>query len=926
MSATRRAYGGWVAAPAALIGIYVASTQAVSFAPDGGDVATWWPAAGIAVGLVALSPRRWWPLLALGIAVSSGAANITGGRPVDLAVAFGLSNAAEALVAATVLKRGSDVRPRLETLEDFLVLLRAALLGAVTVASGEALAILVLHAGSVLEIWRVVFASHAASTLVIVPVALTLFRGLPRHRLLEMLVQTVVLGAVTALVCWPGQALPLAFVPLPLLIWAALRFDIQVVTWQLLAISVLCTGLTAQGFGPFAESVLTGDSSAAGAGALVQLWMLSAALMSLPLTVTVEQRRQLLVQVSGREQLFRRNFTESMMGMLLLRQRGDRLEIVDANDAALDILGAGNGPLVGRHLDRVLTRTTSVRKMVAPLLSGELDGWRGQVGLTRQPEKKVHISVSLIAAGSDPVFAAQVLDVTDRARIEAAEKLTSATLDTTACIIMVADMTGVLVRVNAATTALTGFSADELLGRPLWERLSPPHRQPIVRQMFVAEDGSSLLSGHESDVATASGELLRVVWNNRVVHDEAGHPAYVVMTGIDVTAERHAAGLVDHLLRASITTALIGIDPGGRITLFSSGAQRLLGHDPAEVVGTPFLEILDPEELADRTSRTTEPNSFRALTGTIPPGGESPPQDWTWLGADGRRHTVSMTLSIAHEYQAGRNGFLCIGRDVTEQRHSQTMLAAALQTERTAVERLRKLDQAKNEFVSTVSHELRTPITSIIGYTELLREGSVIQPVEGQVPMLDTIARNGERLITICNDLLLLGGLDSGRVTAERGEVEIGAVMSATEDAIIALLTGRNLSVFFEKPDEPVVVLGDAIQLERVLINLLSNAVKFTLDGGTITCRLEVDGGDAVLIVSDTGIGIPEDEQEGLFQKFFRTSTAQKRAIQGTGLGLSIVAGIVSSHGGTVGVESKHLRGTTFTVRLPRHRVGGTVR
>ncbi len=85
-----------------------------------------------------------------------------------------------------------------------------------------------------------------------------------------------------------------------------------------------------------------------------------------------------------------------------------------------------------------------------------------------------------------------------------------------------------------------------------------------------------------------------------------------------------------------------------------------------------------------------------------------------------------MTLSMASEQQSGRSGYLCVGRDVTEQRHSQTMLAAALQTERTAVERLRKLDQAKNEFVSTVSHELRTPVTSIIGYTELLLEGSSV--------------------------------------------------------------------------------------------------------------------------------------------------------------------------------------------------------
>ncbi len=184
--------------------------------------------------------------------------------------------------------------------------------------------------------------------------------------------------------------------------------------------------------------------------------------------------------------------------------------------------------------------------------------------------------------------------------------------------------------------------------------------------------------------------------------------------------------------------------------------------------------------------------------------------------------------------------------------------------------------------------------------------------------MLKTIARNGERLITICNDLLLLGELDSGAVTVDWADVDLGKTMDATEGALESMVTGRDLAVHFEKPDHPVVVLGDAVQIERVLINLVSNAVKFTLDGGTIACRLEVEEDHALLRVTDTGIGIPEDEQEGLFQKFFRSSTAQERAIQGTGLGLSIVSGIVSAHGGTVDVESKHLHGTTFTVRLPR--------
>ena len=106
-----------------------------------------------------------------------------------------------------------------------------------------------------------------------------------------------------------------------------------------------------------------------------------------------------------------------------------------------------------------------------------------------------------------------------------------------------------------------------------------------------------------------------------------------------------------------------------------------------------------------------------------------------------------MTLSGGGSEFGPQAGYLVVGRDVTEQRHSQVMLMAALEKERTASERLRQLDAAKNEFVSTVSHELRTPVTSIVGYTELLADGSPVEPDPQQVPLLDTIARNGHRLI-----------------------------------------------------------------------------------------------------------------------------------------------------------------------------------
>ena len=212
-------------------------------------------------------------------------------------------------------------------------------------------------------------------------------------------------------------------------------------------------------------------------------------------------------------------------------------------------------------------------------------------------------------------------------------------------------------------------------------------------------------------------------------------------------------------------------------------------------------------------------------------------RDWTWVSRTGERHTIATTLSVAADAFAAQVGFLCLGRDVTEQRQSQELLVAALDKERTAVDRLRQLDEAKNEFVSTVSHELRTPVTSIVGYTEMLADGSVVEPDPAQVPLLATIARNGQRLVLICNDLLLLSGLDSGAAVWERETVELAALFDHVEQALRPLLVGRDLTLDMRPGDEPLEVLGDRAQLERVLLNLLSNAVKFTEDGGSISCR-----------------------------------------------------------------------------------------
>ncbi|HIF22895.1 MAG TPA: PAS domain S-box protein, partial [Gemmatimonadetes bacterium] len=359
-----------------------------------------------------------------------------------------------------------------------------------------------------------------------------------------------------------------------------------------------------------------------------------------------------------------------------------------------------------------------------------------------------------------------------------------------------------------------GYTEADLVGRSLWETTLAPDSAHDLESLFLWPNRSGAPVVREHDAVTLGGERRRIVWSNNLVRDEDGMPAYAVLTGIDVTTERASAGLVTHLMQAAVSTAIVGLDARGRISVVNSGAEHLLHRESVDLVGLPFTMLLDPEQLQARLGCTDHDAVFAALTASLGEE-EQPNRDWWWVDGEGERRVVSMSLSATGSDAGAQVGFLCVGRDVTEQRRAQDLVVAALEKERTAVERLQAIDEAKNEFVSTVSHELRTPVTSIVGYTELLQDGTLVAPADDQLPLLDSIARNGQRLIVLCNDLLLLSGLDSGDVSWKAEEVDLAALLEAVREATAALLVGRDLDVAWERPAHPVVALGDGSQLER---------------------------------------------------------------------------------------------------------------
>jgi two-component system, sensor histidine kinase and response regulator len=259
-------------------------------------------------------------------------------------------------------------------------------------------------------------------------------------------------------------------------------------------------------------------------------------------------------------------------------------------------------------------------------------------------------------------------------------------------------------------------------------------------------------------------------------------------------------------------------------------------------------------------------------------------------------------------------GTFGISRDVTAQIRAEEALTRQAQQLSMQNERLRELDEMKDEFIGLVSHELRTPLTSIIGYAKLLRDKRVSELHADHYA--DVIQRNSQRLLRLVEDLLFLSQNHPGRMAVELRSADLGDIAASVVEEMRPEAERRHIDLALcasAAPSLPV----DAARIAQLLGNLISNAVKFTQDGGKIQVEVGTEADQAVLTVADTGVGIPAADRERIFDRFFRSAIATRQAIPGTGLGLTIARDIAAAHDGTITVESDEGRGSTFKIWLP---------
>jgi two-component system phosphate regulon sensor histidine kinase PhoR len=231
------------------------------------------------------------------------------------------------------------------------------------------------------------------------------------------------------------------------------------------------------------------------------------------------------------------------------------------------------------------------------------------------------------------------------------------------------------------------------------------------------------------------------------------------------------------------------------------------------------------------------------------------------------------------------------------------------------VSELRRLERIRRDFVANVSHELKTPLTSIRGYVETLLDGA-IDDDEHNVRFLEKIENNVERLNHLVMDLLSLARIESQAGMLSRQSIDLHSILEEAMRRYEVTAEAREQALVLDACSGPVRILGDQEALTQILDNLFDNALKYTPDEGTVTVRVFRGATHATLEIEDDGVGIPEEDQARIFERFYRVDKARSRAVGGTGLGLSIVKHLVHAIQGTIELESEPGEGSTFRVQL----------
>ena len=618
--------------------------------------------------------------------------------------------------------------------------------------------------------------------------------------------------------------------------------------------------------------------------------------------VTDEVRAQRAVTAS--ETRYRELFTRSP-SPLFLHRRGI---VFDANEAAARLFGFANAAAMngfniislfpaGAVRDEVVRRVAALERMpvgagleVADLQMRSIDGRPLSVQATG-----VRVETT-----SGPANLSIVFDITARQAVEAALRRSEAMLShlfatSPDCITLTEMATGRYAMVNPAFCRLTGFAAEEVVGRTaaelgLWH--DQRTRDALLAQLL--RDGTVV--DMPAVFVAKSGELVSMLLAaGRFVMDGRD---YLVLNARDVTdSERTRMQHTAILERASIG---IAFTRERRFMQANPHFEHMFGWAGGELLGQEG-DVVWPSE--------TDYREITQLAAPLLSTGQPFEVERRMRRRDGSEFWCRLLAQAVDRNDPGRGGTIWIAEDVTERRRLDEALAAARDAAEAA-------SQAKSSFLANTSHEIRTPLNGLLGLARLAMQEDLIDARRQQY--LAQILDSAQSLAGIMSDILDVSKIEAGKIALEDTPFELRETLRAVHHAYHSLAEVKGLALRLAIDERlPVTVRGDPLRVRQILSNFITNALKFTDRGQVCIEATALAAGGLRLAVTDTGPGVPAQTQARLFMPFTQGDSSTTRRYGGTGLGLSICRELAQLMGGTVGVTSAPGHGSTFWAELP---------
>ncbi|UGV41604.1 PAS domain S-box protein [Methanococcoides orientis] len=460
---------------------------------------------------------------------------------------------------------------------------------------------------------------------------------------------------------------------------------------------------------------------------------------------------------------------------------------------------------------------------------------------------------------------------------------------------------------NKKMMEMSGFSIEEVIGKPFIDFVSPNYRDTIMDRYKRRLCGEKVLNQYEVELISKDGKSFFVEVNASIIDYEGRSADMAILR--DITKRKQVEEALQRSeenyrnLTESLNELIYRANPETLVSTYVNKAvEKIYGYTVDMWLDDPYIW----EKTIYHDDRERVFAEFAELQTKI----ESGIIEYRIIKKDKTIRWVQDHVSWEKDQQGKPISMNGIMYDITERKQAENlMLNAKLAAE--------AANMSKTEFITNMSHELRTPLNSVIGFSDILYSEKFGILNEYQKKYVSNVLRNGKHLLQLINEILSISNIETGRVKLHISEFFVSDVIDEVEALMMPIALEKDIDLTCNIDISVPIIKADMMKFKQVLCNLVNNAIKFTDQGGSVTINGDISDESVNLFIKDTGIGILLEDRDKLFNPFYQVDSSTTREYGGAGLGLALVKKFVEMHGGKVWVESDQYSGSTFGFTIP---------